>query len=218
MSGPSASTASSGKQAALDAFLNDDESLDYSTVGAEDRMGDADALKYWQGMYRILGVSSDSDKVAFRKKIYMWVCKNSTSTRSDFRSHLEFGGKRIRMNRLIGGNVVDEENFRRFIRAEKVVSELERIARHKDTEPVLIEKAKRKGIRTSAYIAAVDVAEYFDLTGAERAEVARVKAGTLPYSAPMNPPKVVREATATGVAATTPSASSGEKNLFDRNS
>lgn len=198
MSGTSTGPTPSGGQTRdmPTSFVTDEEDLDFSTVGEEARMSDVDADAYWKGMMRACGVRSSADSKDFRKEMYKWIIKNSTSTRSAFRSHITVGGRTVRLSKLIGGQIADEDEFRRFMRAESNVRELEATCRHPKAVPVLIEKAKRKGVRPEFAIAAVDVAEYFNLTGGERAEVARFKGGTLPNSTPLPPPTIVREVTA----------------------
>lgn len=169
-------------------FLAENAVLDFGSIGSEARMSDAEARSYWQKIYAALG-GSESENV-IRQRIFMWVCLNSTSGRAEMTSKILIGGRKVAMSKFVNDFVLPRESFRQFIRAPKNVKEIEQIARHPSAEGWMRTRAKQAGVRSSCYVAVVDVAEYFDLTPDERAEAIRYKAAVLRNTNPNAPPDV----------------------------
>jgi len=173
-------------------FLRDDEVFDLDSIGEESKMSDMEAKRAYSLLYRVVGASSEADKATLRKTMYAWVCLNSTSTRADLTSTIVAGGKRVRMNMFFNSEVVPQMDMRRFYRASPVNKELEQVARHPGMRARLIRRAQEKGVDPQYYVVVVDVADKFNLSPAERVELARVKASVIAHSATNEKPQVSR--------------------------
>lgn len=178
------------------AFLADNDVLDYDEVGREDSMSDSAARRLWEKVYRSVGATDEENKRKTRIVLYMWVCKNSTSTRADMRSEVTLLGHKVPIRNIFTEQVIPPSDMRRFFRAKKNVEELEQVARHPSSIAVLRERAIEKGVKPDYYVAAIDVSDLFKLSAPERAELERVKGAVLPNSAPVMPPVVSKAAAA----------------------
>jgi len=184
-------------------FLRDDEDLHPETVGSEDSMSDGEARRGWDKVYATVAAAADADKPAVRKAVYVWVCKNSTSTRSSHASTVVANGRTVKMSLLFDGNTVPIELFRKFMRAPCNVIELEAVARHPSMAVTMRRVALERGVKPDLAVASIDIADKFKLTVEERAEFVRVKSAVLPNAAPVLAPAVAKiGGTAEGAEAT----------------